>query len=267
SLLNISAYRFGGGSEGNVGRHTLTVLKSTVPYVASQTNRRAAFGGRDPENIESAMLRAPRVVRSHNRAVTASDFETLALEASAAVARARCIQPRFDLAGGPPPGSIHLMVIPAISSVEGMLLPEQLVLYPQLKEELDSFLYERRILTTQLVISEPDYVWVSIEATVRIASLFDVNRVRRDIETECHRFINPLTGGPDGTGWPFGRALAIADVFSILQRVSGVEDTEECRIVPVDVTTEERGEATLRLVLNHREVLCSHVHRITVVQE
>lgn len=146
-------------------------------------------------------------------------------------------------------------------------MPERLALYPQLTQALDSFLNERRMLTTELVISEPDYVWVSIEATVRVEPLFDSNRVRRDIEAACYRFINPLTGGPDGTGWPFGRALAIADVFSLLQRVSGVEYLEDCRIVPVDVTTEERGEATLRLVLNHTEVLCSHVHRITVVQD
>ena len=90
----MSRYRSGGGAYGNVDRDKLTVLKSTIPYVDRVSNRQRAQGGRDAESLEHAKLRAPRTLRTRDRAVTAEDFEVLALEASGGVARARCLQPR-----------------------------------------------------------------------------------------------------------------------------------------------------------------------------
>ena len=45
---------------GNVGRGTLTVLKSSIPYVDTVANRRAATGGVEPESIDNAKLRGPQ---------------------------------------------------------------------------------------------------------------------------------------------------------------------------------------------------------------
>jgi predicted phage baseplate assembly protein len=47
--IRVGRYRFGGGVRGNVGAHTLTVLKSSIPYVARVTNRVQAAGGLDQE--------------------------------------------------------------------------------------------------------------------------------------------------------------------------------------------------------------------------
>ena len=58
--------------------------------IASVTNLSPAVGGADPEDLEHAKLRAPEVLRARERAVTADDFEALALQASSAVTRARC---------------------------------------------------------------------------------------------------------------------------------------------------------------------------------
>ena len=103
-------YRFGGGVVGNVGANTLTVLKSSIPYVSTVTNLRAATGGLDAESLEAAKMRAPATLRSQERAVTAEDFEFLALEADRTVARARCIQVRRDGRGSSvPPGTIELL--------------------------------------------------------------------------------------------------------------------------------------------------------------
>jgi hypothetical protein len=37
-----------------------------------------------------------------------------------------------------------------------------------------------------------------------------------------YRFLNPLTGGPDQTGWPFGRPVYPSDIVTILQNIPGV---------------------------------------------
>jgi predicted phage baseplate assembly protein len=263
-MIKMSAYRCGGGSKGNVGRNTLTVLKTAVPYVASVTNRRAATGGTDPESVESAIQRGPQVFRTQNRAVTEADYEHLALEASPSVARASCVQPR-EIGGGdagPPPGMVFLLVIPVLSATEGRITPEQLELSQELKQEVQSYLDDRRLLTSSLVVTEPRYYWASVEAKVRIKAKYDAVEVRERIEKELYRFINPLTGGPDGRGWPFGRDLIVSEVYSRIQGLDGVEYVEEARIYPVNIGTGERGESTQRLVMDRTGILCSHDHMV-----
>ena len=36
-------------------------------------------------------------------------------------------------------------------------------------------------------------------------------------------FLHPLTGGPQGTGWPFGRDVFASDVASVLESTPGVD--------------------------------------------
>lgn len=88
--LRFTRYWTGGGVEGNVGANTITILKSGIPYVAWVNNFTPAMGGTDSEDLEHAKMRGPRTLRTHERAVTPEDFEILALQASSAVARARC---------------------------------------------------------------------------------------------------------------------------------------------------------------------------------
>ena len=85
------------------GEH-LTVLKSSIPYVASDEHR-ARDGGLDAESLEAAKFRTPQALRSQDRAVTVQDYEFLARESSRRVARARCIQARGGLGSSTvPPG-------------------------------------------------------------------------------------------------------------------------------------------------------------------
>jgi hypothetical protein len=39
-------------------------------------------------------------------------------------------------------------------------------------------------------------------------------------------FLQPLTGGPDGDGWAFGRGVYISDVAAILEAIPGVDHAE-----------------------------------------
>ena len=77
--IRFSMYRAGGGIIGNVGQRTITVLKSSIPYIAAVTNFEPARGGIDTETLENAKLRAPRMLKASPRAVTQEDYENLAL--------------------------------------------------------------------------------------------------------------------------------------------------------------------------------------------
>ncbi len=54
------------------------------------------------------------------------------------------------------------------------------------------------------------------------------------------RYVNPLTGGPDGTGWPFDADLNAAVVTQLLESVEGVERVEEVLLFEYDLRTGRR---------------------------
>ena len=67
--LRLREYRVGGGRRGNVATRSISVMKSSIPFVARVENRRPARGGVDGEDIENAKVRGPIRLRARGRAV------------------------------------------------------------------------------------------------------------------------------------------------------------------------------------------------------
>ena len=57
--LRLRSYATGGGRRGNVNKGAISVLKSSIPYVARVENRRPALGGVDGEDLDNAKRRGP----------------------------------------------------------------------------------------------------------------------------------------------------------------------------------------------------------------
>ena len=269
SLLRFSRYQRGGGVDGNVPRGMLTVLKSSIPYVARVTNREPAVGGRDVQSIDDAKLRAPQLLRTRTRAVTADDFEVLGCQVPG-VARAHCIAPgpqqKKGDSGGPRPGEVLLAVLPRVDDAAGPIAPERLSLSAELRQAVQAHLDERRLIGTRLTVEAPQFVWVSIDAKVRLSDPGDavlVAEVRRRAEAELYRYLNPCVGGPDGTGWPFGRDLHVSELYALLQRLPSIEFVDELRIaVREPGTGQAPTPAPPRLTLPPNGLICSDVHRV-----
>jgi predicted phage baseplate assembly protein len=260
SRIRFSRYRHGGGVQGNVGQGTIAVLKSSIPYVSSVMNRYAAVGGADPETLESAKMRGPRHLRIRNRAVTAEDFEVLAQEADSAVARAKCLQP--EPGNGLRPGVVKVLLVPQVTIAEARIPPEQLEVSRPLEEAVRGYLDERRLLTTALLIEAPSYVWVSAQVHVQVKPRLDIVLVREEIERRLYRFLNPLYGGPERTGWPFGRDLFLADIYSLVAGVEGVDYVADAKIFPVDVDTGQVGDDVSRVEVSDESLICSYRHLV-----
>ncbi|MGZ8414212.1 MAG: putative baseplate assembly protein [Gemmatirosa sp.] len=267
STLRFSRYQWGGGVGGNVPRGMLAVLKSSIPYVARVTNRQPALGGRDAQSLDDAKLRAPQMLRTRTRAVTADDFEMLARQVPA-VERAYCLAPGAQPggAGMPKPGEMQLVVLPQVDEPRGFIAPERMTLAAELKQEVEAYLDERRLLGTRLTVQGPQLVWVSVEATVRLPEHAGAARaleVRRRAETELYRYLNPYVGGPDGTGWPFGRELHVSELYALLQRLPGIEFVDELRVVVGEPgATDAPRAASARLSIPPNGLICSHAHRV-----
>lgn len=231
ALVRLRSYRSGGGASGNMAPGKISVLRSAVPFVDRVKNRIEAVGGRDAETIEHAALRAPQMLRTSFRAVTAEDYEYLARQASQSIARVRCLQPRPGTNGAPPPGTVRVLLVPTVAKPEARLNPEQLRVPAELLDDVQAYLDDRRLLTTGLELGAPNYTAVAVQARIKVRSKAEPEQVRADVEARLYRFINPLVGGHEGQGWPFGRDLFISEIFAVLQSVPGVEYVEAARML------------------------------------
>jgi len=260
--LRFTRYRIGGGTIGNVGASTLTALKTSIPYIAAVTNAAPAVGGTEAETLETAMIRGPHVLRDSPRAVTASDFERLAVEATPDVVRARCVYVR-DADDGPS-GRVRLVLVPRIAVIDGVVPLEQLALSDTARTAVQIFLDERRMLTVRLSLESPEYVTVVVRSSIFTRRGADVDEVRQEVEAALYRFIHPTTGGAEGTGWPFGRSLFVSDIYALLGRLAGVEyvGAVAFAVVNRDGTLQPVGGEAVKP--RDLAVFCSGAHQTTV---
>ena len=87
-------YRYGGGVDGEMDTGTILVSAVQFQGVAGVTNFVAARGGRDPEILDHAKLRARKELSTRSRAVTAGDFEWLAIQTPSVRVRRAIVVPR-----------------------------------------------------------------------------------------------------------------------------------------------------------------------------
>jgi predicted phage baseplate assembly protein len=234
-------YRFGGGARGNVRAGEIRNLVTPVDGIDGDktTNVFAAFGGRDEERLEDAKARARQALRARERAVGAEDYAVLAQQAGN-VRRAKALPLAHPLFPGVKvPGAVTVIVIPDSTAPN-----------PQpsdgLLRTVCEYLDARRLLTTEVFVVGPHYVPVSIEATVVAHDTADPGKVKTDVEAALAAYLHPLTGGDDGSGWPFGGALRYSKIVQRVFAVDGVDSVPslvlivdgerqpECRDVPID---------------------------------
>jgi predicted phage baseplate assembly protein len=236
--IRVSRYRHGGGVLGNVPADKLQVLRSAIPYVDRVTNLQRATGGRDQETLEEAKLRAQRIVRAQQRAVTAEDFESLARQSSRAVARVKCIGAGEVEGDGQtstlPPGMVELLVVPAAFEAIELGDLSALSVGQSLRSTVSSYLNQYRLLTTTVSIREPRYLGIVVRAQIvpseahaparvvdRVTALLRLYLSPLALESEDERLTEII--GPEWEGWPFGRDLYVSELFSLIQQVPGVK--------------------------------------------
>lgn len=260
--VRLPAYRSGGGSDGNVARHTITVMRSQVPFVDTCSNRIAAMGGLDAERLEDAKLRGPLVLRTRHRAVTRDDYERLAEQAHARVSRARCIPAGED---GTEAGAVRVHIVPtveedAVGRIEfGDLAPNEEVL-----AAVTEYLDERRTIGARVKVESARYASVSVVALLRAKPRYDSRVLEQDALAALYGYFHPLRGGPDGRGWPFGRPVSQGEAYSVLQSVPGVEAVEQVRLYPASPVEGTRAAEEQSVQLEPNALVFSFDHQVNV---
>ncbi|MFC6631813.1 hypothetical protein [Microbulbifer taiwanensis] len=183
-------------------------------------------------------------LRRRYRAVTAADYEQLALTtfpamqqagqgaASSQIERLACL-PEVDVtdtsAGLPAdsPGAISLVVLPVRSDGDPSpwLQPSG-----ELVAALGDFFENRRLATTRVCIAGPRYVGLDAAATLYIDGDARPREVLLEARRALFEYLHPVRGGADGTGWPFGRTVYSSELTARLATLAGISHVEEVSV-------------------------------------
>jgi predicted phage baseplate assembly protein len=211
-------YAAGGGSAGAVGAGAAFTVSDTVPFLTSVTNRTAATGGLDAEGLAEIDRRGPSMVRARGRAVVAADYAALAVDApGAAVARALAL-PAVDERGNVRPGQVTVVIVPMARGAVPSHAPDEATL----RAVGDHLTAAVAPIGTRVIAVGPRYVRVTVEAVLEVEPGADRSAVVVRVLRAIDRYLSPLTGGEDGSGWPFGEPVRHRRVAGLVGRVDGV---------------------------------------------
>lgn len=174
--------------------------------------------------LEEKRLSIDKLLRS--RLVTPSDYERLlmantdrlTLSAGETLARVKCIGESdldaADITPQPRSAAGHVSVV--------ILSNQSTTPSKELLRRVKHFLEPGRLLTTRLHVVPPQYVTVSIRVTLVLRPDADSEAIHSGAIDRIETFFDPLEGGPDRKGWPFGRSVYVSEIYQLLQEIPGV---------------------------------------------
>jgi predicted phage baseplate assembly protein len=201
-------YRVGNGTAGNVGAESLINLASPSALIESCCNPLPATGGVDPETNDQIRRRAPQAFLTQERAVTMSDYQTMAQtnsQVDRAVASLRWT------------GSWYTAFV-AVEPVGAGALTQGLL--KSLKQTLNQY----RLAGQDLELNSPQYV--SLEITLQIC--VDPDYFQSDVEEALLEVLSNkiLPNGQKAVFYPdnftFGQTVYLSPVYAAARSVAGV---------------------------------------------
>ena len=198
SIIKVS-YRVGGGPQGNVLPETIQTIIDASDLVilgAEVTNPSPATGGAERESIEHAVSHAPQVFRSLKRAVTAQDYEALALDFKG-VGKV--------LAEGTSWNVVTLFVAPAGGGHVSDVLEANLLAYFE----------DKRPISTIIEIEDVDYVPIYVTAEVGVKSYYN----RDDVKEQVQQAVSKLLAFENVD---FQQTVYLSKFYEAIEAIDGV---------------------------------------------
>ena len=244
------AVAVGAGSEGNVGAgldwngEALADVRAKAPV--------AAVGGGEAETMQEARVRIGGLLDRVERAVTPDDHVTLALATpGVAIERAHA---SVGFHPGHPcvavPGAITVFILPWAprgDDVDAAELVPAPVPDSGALAAVRAHLERARMVGTEVWVCPPRYRTVRLAVRI-LGDPVDPAAVRVRIDAALRRFLDPLTGGDDRAGWPFGEpirpSVLMREATAVLQDgevdavaigLDGREPWEDCGDVRIEL--------------------------------
>jgi hypothetical protein len=288
----LAAFQSTAGTRGNLAAGRAGRLDRRVAGLDESTDRRPdavlagpGTGGADLVSLALTAARAARTLWAHERltglldrnaeltldqlgrdavlalappvrATTLADYERLALDVPGTVVRrARAwagIDPRYP--GLQAAGTVTVIVVPALPRRAPS--PSRALL-----RTVHAYLGRRSVVGTRLVVVGPTYVTIAVRATVRARAGADPERVRQEVVARLDGLLDPLTGGPNGRGWPFGRDVYRSEILQAIDGVAGVD-----HVLSLSMTRDAGGDQWGNIGVGPTELAAPGQHAVQVVR-
>ena len=260
--IHVEFYRVVPGSTGNVAPNQI-VVSETMADSVDVVNLLPATGGRDAETIEEIVRRAPSLLTSRDRAVTRTDFEIIAREASSEVSRAACTG---NMGAD---GEVEVIILPGRR--EGEQIPDAF-LAMGLRDHVQAYLKRRSLINVEPVVRLAQFMAIDVSVTLRLRPNANVIQVREAASVWVHRFLDAYVGGLDADGWPFGGTLYAQDFARLVSDVPEVRHVVDVQLYDMSAPEKarsapgwEEGQGTRELVLTDHDLFV--VRRVRVRTE
>jgi hypothetical protein len=250
-------------------------------------------------DLDDAVAATLAALRSPWRAATADDVVRLLTgvwpdgsrdAAQWPIRRVRCLPGRDlsadDAPDRPAPGHVSIVVVPAPDPGDPAGLP--LAFTEEFRSAVHVWLEPRRLLGVRHSVVGPAHVPVTVTARLVLRSGYAPRTVTatgvltdaaiaeeagRESAAALTAYLHPLTGGADGTGWPFGRSVYGSELYALLDGLPGVDHVDGLRFVdlPADRALTVDGEVIGARLAAHELVAVTVVDdsgtpgRLTVV--
>lgn len=231
-------YKIGGGTKGNLPAQSINTLQKSIAFIDTVFNPEPSGGGCNFEAMEETMKRGPHVVKHRNRAVTKSDLEWLAMEASRNIARVKCLT-HYHVHGVKETGGITLVVF-AKDDNSGSLF------FPELKQQVEKYIYERTAnivaLPRKINVIEPVRLEISVNTVLVVSEPEMAMYVEKAAIAKLDAFLNPFEGNYKGTGWEIAEYPHVSMFYTLLKSVQGVNYVDKVSLTVCEITDGIRVE-------------------------
>ncbi|MER9059908.1 putative baseplate assembly protein [Mesorhizobium sp. M0698] len=258
-----ATYLAGGGAQSNVSARK---IKYDFPGV-SGINPFPAAGGSDAEPVTRLRQRAAARLRSRDRAVTAADFEDIALRVGK-MGRAKAIaglHPDFPDLSGRMPGVVTVFIA-SQPHQEGKLPP-----WPSDAEidDVKNLLDSRRVVGCELFVQAARIVPVKLTIKMTASAGFSLDLVKREVSKTLNEWLNSdergfgtnLTGGDLWSRvlqTTIAGAPVVGEIESLVASIGGknislVQSKDGLKILPFG-TSPDDASPTLNVRLEKHEI-------------
>ncbi len=211
-------YRTGGGEIGNLpaGRINKSIL--SLGFINEIGNPEVTSGGCDQETVAEALRRSAAAIKHGYRAVTARDYEALALEATRNIWKAKCFA-NYNEQGQRELGSVALVILQKD-------FQQGRDFFTNLQEQVFQYISARiggnLVDLNRFYVVEPQFLELAVKVELSVRDFNQVFQVKEQVERRLASFIHPMTGNFDGHGWEIGVIPNRTQILNSLKDIGGI---------------------------------------------
>lgn len=183
------------------------------------------------------------------RAVNLKDYEDLVKATPGLrIARAKAIRRNCG---------VKVIVVPYLHPSKKQKVEN---LNERFKEAIYRYLSRHRNLTTKIQIADPQYIEVSVHATIETSPTSSFEVVRERVQKKLDDFFNPSRGY---NGWPFGGTVYKSKIYSIITEVESVTCVRKLFLISGGKSTNELGNVKI----SEDALVYSGTHQVEAVKQ